>query len=504
MPQTLLCWLGNTDLKAAGLRGGPDASTGLGPIAQAVTKRQYDNVVLLSNYPEEEATLYGDWLRTQYPANIRIEPIKLTSPTHFTEIHTAAVNAIKNIAGDSDAKPPLTIHLSPGTPAMQAVWIILAKTRYPFAELIQTSRQAGLETVAIPYDIAAEFVTDLYQDPDAAVQRLAEGRPDELSDFDGITYRSRQMHRLIARAKRIAIRNVPVAIMGESGTGKELFARSIHRASSRQKKIFHPLNCGAIPDTLIESALFGHEKGAFTGATARKPGAFQTANGGTLFLDEIGELSLSAQVRLLRVLQENKVTRLGSTTPEPIDVRIVCATHRDLREMVNAGTFRLDLYYRIMIGVIKIPPIRHREGDLNLLLDQLLAEINDDATNQPGIEKSLSPGARNLLLAQRWPGNVRELKNTLTRAAIWTDSAKITVQDIEDALLDTPTGNTLDGEIVLGDGFSLTDTLATLEKTLVQRAWDESGEKIKVGAKLLGLPNYQSFSERLKKYGLRD
>jgi transcriptional regulator with PAS, ATPase and Fis domain len=184
------------------------------------------------------------------------------------------------------------------------------------------------------------------------------------------------MDRLIQRARRVAIRNVSVLIEGESGTGKELLARAIHRASPRKDRPFIAVNCGAIPAELVESELFGHEKGAFTGATQQRTGHFEAADGGTLFLDELGELPGPAQVKLLRTLQEGEVVRLGSSKPTKVDVRIIAATNRTLTEEIASGRFREDLFYRLAVAVLKLPPLRERSGDLGVLIDHLLAQVN--------------------------------------------------------------------------------------------------------------------------------
>jgi len=209
--------------------------------------------------------------------------------------------------------------------------------------------------------------------------------------------------------------------LGQSGTGKELLARAIHQASPRRARPFVTVNCGAIAPDLIESELFGHEKGAFTGAVGQRVGYFESAHSGTLFLDELGELPKPAQVKRLRALQEGEVTRVGATAPTPVDVRILAATNRTLVEDVAAGRFREDLFYRLAVAVIHLPPLREREGDAGLLLDRLLDQVNRESETEPGYSpKILSVNARKLLLEHPWPGNVREMQNTLRRAAVWT------------------------------------------------------------------------------------
>jgi transcriptional regulator with GAF, ATPase, and Fis domain len=297
-----------------------------------------------------------------------------------------------------------------------------------------------------------------------------------------------------------------VLIEGESGTGKELLAKAIHSASPRRDKRLRIVNCGAIPIELVEAELFGHEKGAFTGAMQPHAGYFEDADGGTLFLDEIGELPLAAQVKLLRILQEGEVTRVGSTKARKVDVRIIAATNRDLMTEVLEGRFREDLFFRLAVLVLKIPPLRQREGDLGPLIDGLLGRINEVSAGELGFRrKKISPAARNLLLLHPWPGNVRELHNTLQRAAVWSDGDVIEADDIResllplegrpgrsDALLDSP----------LGQGFDLKDLIGAVARHYLHRAMEAAHGNKTRAAELVGLPNYQTLSNWLTKYGL--
>jgi transcriptional regulator with PAS, ATPase and Fis domain len=300
---------------------------------------------------------------------------------------------------------------------MAAVWIILAKTRFP-AELIESSLQHGVRTASVPFDIAADVLPDLLARPDRELERLAAGLPPVAPEFSAIVHRSPIMQRVVARARRVAPRSIPVLIEGESGTGKELLARAIHRASPRRDRPLVTVNCGAIAPDLVESELFGHEKRAFTGAGAQRRGYFEAAHTGTLFLDEIGELPKPAQVKLLRALQEGEVTHVGATAPARVDLRILAATNRTLAAEVAAGRFREDLFYRLAVAVIDLPPLREREGKAGLLLDRLLDQVNRESQTEPGYEpKVLSVAARKLLIDHPWPGNVREMLNTLRRSA---------------------------------------------------------------------------------------
>ena len=475
---------------------------GVGPVAQALETITFDVAFLLTDH-DAEAIGYLRWLKARVGrTEINVLRQQLTGPTEFGEIYTAAVRACEQALAASKGAA-LTFHLSPGTPAMAAVWILLAKTRFP-AAMIESSREHGVRTASVPFDISADFLPDLLREPDRELERLSAGLPPEAPEFDAIVHRSPVMQRAILRARRVAPRSVPVLLEGETGTGKELMARAIHQASPRRDRPFIAVNCGALPPELVESELFGHEKGAFTGADRARPGYFAAANGGTLFLDEIGELPAAAQVKLLRVLQEGAVVRVGAATPRDVDVRVIAATNRTLTEEVAGGRFREDLFYRLVVAVLKLPPLRERPGDVGLLADRLLERINAESTSEPGYQgKKLSASARNVLSRHSWPGNVRELSNTLRRTAIWSDGSTITADDLHDALL--PAARDDGREVLdrtLGNGFSLPDLLAEVARHYLARAMEEAANNKTRAAELVGLASYQTFTNWLSKYGV--
>ncbi len=271
---------------------------------------------------------------------------------------------------------------------------------------------------------------------EVARQRDLEATP--RPNFDGIAYASDLMERVLRQAQRVARGDIPVVVRGESGTGKELVARAIHDASPRAAGPFVAFNCGAVTESLFESELFGHVKGAFTGATLDRRGLFQSAEGGTIFLDEVGEMPSAMQVKLLRVLQERTIRRVGSTRAEPIDVRVVCATHRDLDAMVAAGEFREDLYYRLAGFTLELPPLRERREDIPVIAHTLLTAL---APRTIGRSLRLTPEAAELLTACPWPGNVRELENALRAACVLCDGDALDARSLAPAIrLRRPTG----------------------------------------------------------------
>ncbi|HKA89025.1 MAG TPA: sigma-54 factor interaction domain-containing protein, partial [Haliangiales bacterium] len=369
MTRVLFAWVSYADRRAAA----GDTETGLGPIACAAsTGRRFDEIVLLSSHEEPQTKAFAGWLRARAKVPLVIHQEKLADPTEYREVHDAAVRAVLAARQRQGRDAELTYHLSPGAPAMAAIWILLAKTRFP-AELIESSKSRGVWTASVPFDLSAELLPELLHRADAELVEHSAELPPDVPGFASIVHRSAAMRRLVARARRVAFRRVPVLIEGESGTGKELIARAIHQASAAGGAPFIAVNCGALPEGLVESELFGHERGAFTGAVSARLGHFREAHGGTLFLDEVGELPPPAQVKLLRALQEREVTPVGASRPVAVEVRVIAATHRNLLADVAAGRFRADLFYRLAVAVLQVPALRDRPGDLPILVESLLA-----------------------------------------------------------------------------------------------------------------------------------
>ena len=317
------------------------------------------------------------------------------------------------------------------------------------------------------------------------------------SQFESILAKSREMLEIFRTITKIADFKTTVLITGESGTGKELVAHAIHSRSSRKSGPFVVINCGAIPENLLESELFGHRKGAFTDANADRRGLFEEATGGTLFLDEIGELPLSLQVKILRALQEETIRRLGDTKDVKVDVRIITATHRDLTADVKAGRFREDLFYRINVLAIHVPPLRTRREDVNLLIEHFIARNNARlGTNIRGV----STEARKLLLEYAWPGNVRELENTIERAMVLADSEVLQASDLPERIRDA-----LDPvQVHLASGeLSVKKTTAAIEQILIRRALQKTKGNRTRAADLLEI-SHRALLYKIKDYKITD
>lgn len=300
---------------------------------------------------------------------------------------------------------------------------------------------------------------------------------------------SEAMREVFKRIGMAAGSDATVLVLGETGTGKELVARALHRASARSARPFVAVNCAAIPAELMESELFGHVKGAFTGATADRLGRFREADGGTLFLDEIGDMPLATQAKILRVLQEREITPVGGTRVLPVDVRVVAATHRDLPAAVAEGRFREDLWYRLQVVSLVLPPLRERLGDVLLLAEHFLRRIGGVAP------KRLSAAAARRLVGHRWPGNVRELRNAMERAAIMAHGKFIELEhiDLQPAAVSA-------GVDIAWDG-TLANAVAQVEREMVRRALVETGGNRAEAARRLGLSRQQLY-RKLAEHGL--
>ncbi len=354
-----------------------------------------------------------------------------------------------------------------------------------------TDREALVMTVA-----KAAELSNLQQE-NQLLKRKLEGK----FELEGIVGQDPAIQEVIRMVRKVAPSNSTVLIQGESGTGKELVARAIHRNSPRASRPFIAINCSAIPDNLIENELFGHERGAFTGATERKIGLFEAANSSTLFLDEIADLPLGLQAKILRVLQEKEIRRVGGNESFRVDVRVVAATNKNLAEEVAEERFREDLFYRVNVVTVTVPPVRDRRGDIPLLANHALGKFGHLAE---GRVKEISREAMEVLLDYSWPGNVRQLESAIERAILLCEGDTITPRDLPQEVLSRKTPGKA-GERQRTDKFEIPTegmNFETFERDLILQAMEKSDWVIAKASKMLGM-SYRTLQYRLDKFGLK-
>jgi len=303
------------------------------------------------------------------------------------------------------------------------------------------------------------------------------------------------MQKVYDLIERVADSDSTALILGESGTGKEIVAKTIHFNSARKNKPLIPVNCGAIPDALLESELFGHEKGAFTGATSSRTGRFELAHGGTIFFDEVGEMPIGLQVKLLRVLQEREFERVGGTRSIHVDVRIIAATNQDLEEAVREKRFREDLYYRLNVIPILIPPLRERKEDIPLLIDHFLRKYNERKKHQV---EGISPEAQKILMNYRWPGNIRELENLIERMIVLKNGGIITIEDIPQKIIQPAHRDHLFQFELPEGGINFSNVVTEFENKILDQAMSKANGVKNRAAQLLNM-NRTTLVERLKR-----
>ncbi|NCG13002.1 MAG: response regulator [Planctomycetia bacterium] len=330
----------------------------------------------------------------------------------------------------------------------------------------------------------------------AALKKRAEELERTIDDrfgFEGIIGSSHAMHAIVQKLKQVATTDASILILGESGTGKELIAKAIHANSRRKGNVFVPLNCAALGEGVLESELFGHERGAFTGASSLRKGRFEHADGGTLFLDEVGDIPTTVQVNLLRVLEEREVVRMGSNDAGPTDVRLICATHRDLRQRIEEEKFREDLFYRINVVTIEIPPLRDRSVDIPLLVHHFLDEYS--RVHDKSIE-GISREALRVLIAYSWPGNVRELKNAIENMVVTCLGTVLELEDLP--------GHIRPQSSSIGVGsFPVGTTIQELERELIRNTLEMVEGNRRKAAEALGIGE-RTLYRKIDEYGLRE
>ena len=495
---TFVSWIGERDFNAAEPKADPTAPS---PIRNALNHLAPSETtpvrVILLHDPDDStkgrrADAVVAWIRNTWSVGDVVNH-EVGVESSYAALHDK-VEPIVAAALDDDHASPILLNGSSGRPIIHGVFMTIA-VPHPRISLLHCWRPNEIVELELPDSILIEFGRESRARSIAKFTGGRQAADDAAEEFRSITGDSPVMQNAVGLAHRYAIAGKePVLLLGETGAGKELFATAIHAASSRGKTaagIQRPLvtiNCGALPESLIESELFGHVKGAFTGADKDKVGLFEQANEGTIFLDEIGDLPASLQVRLLRVLNDGEIRRVGSTESQNVDVRIVAATHRDLLQMVADGTFRQDLWYRLAVCPLDIPPLRDRGQDLSQLITQEWQRIVGELGATVDA-RELSVGAIQALRKHDWPGNVRELKATLTRLAITSTHTKVTKQEAIDAIRPAPTpgGDGILDRAMDPGVFDIEAVLGEVARHYLLRAYDLAGGNKSDAARRLGI-----------------
>lgn len=501
--QVLVSWIGHTDLNAwadanpkvakeilerpsvarilreerfTRKKGG----NGIGPLKTAAQAKQFDVFHFLSRLPSEVDQAFANWLGVKYKLN----PVARIDPTDISFVYGEASRLLRTLTENKNNQ--LNLFLTSGTWAMAAVWVLLGNT--VFRATLWQAFEGKLFQKDLPFDLALFERQRLA----LAYSQAADSLP---VSFDPIVGTSVAIQDARRRAAVVARHDVCVLLLGESGTGKELFAKAIHEASERRDGPYQAVNCAAIPGQLLESELFGHEKGAFTGADKSKDGLFKLADGGTLFLDEVGECDLGMQAKLLRVLQapvdspcQRIFRRVGGKDDQKSDVRVIAATNRDLLDMVSKRTFREDLYYRLASVTIRLPPLRERQSDIPDIANKLLQQIRHILRSKAGKQVlRLSPEALGFAQTRRWKGNIRQLYNVLLQAAMFATGDDISRQELEAASIDMGEAPESTGSFSFGGDKTVIEYLDGQRNTLFREALRQSRENQSEAAKLLGV-----------------
>lgn len=463
-----------------------------GPILDFLTHAEdFEAVHLLFDQPKEDhgavAALAQALRDRDAERHVGLHLVPVKDPRHYRELYKslrATCEAVEH------AHPAASFHilLTPGTPQVHATWVLLAKTVFP-ATPWQTSEADGAsraEVADIPFDVQAELVEP------ARKRALGSARPVQVP---GLVFRSDAMARVVQEVGHVAsLSDAPILLLGDTGVGKERLARYAHSVSSRSAEPFVGLNCAAIPAQLLEAELFGHTRGAFTGAAREREGLFEAASAGTLFLDEIAELAVEAQAKLLRVLQEKELRRVGGTAQIAVNPRIIAATHQDLHAMVKDGRFREDLYYRLAVCPVRIPSLRERTTDIAALVDHFLTTQNKIRRQRKRSEVRCSAAALRLLELYAWPGNVRELENAIERVSVLAAGGVLGSKELKSLI------PSLSDQSTYGSA-NLNEALDEVARKLITQALARHGTQEKA-AQALGLKSGSALQTRMRRLGV--
>ncbi|EKD82073.1 MAG: sigma-54 dependent transcriptional regulator [uncultured bacterium] len=502
MKKVFFSWLGANEI--FNVLNGYDSQ-----IAKAHKDVDFTKIVLFGNlapfvykkmspHTKDAYEMYKKRIEQLCGCKVELHQIQLSKPTDLAGIHAA----VDGIVGECEGKYELFYNASGGTNAMTIIWVF--QRNYWGGKLIETSFP-GLDNKTAEFEIPFEIQTNFIKKIDTALQK-----EETVKEFAEIKGTSRQ----IKAAKKLCLRmsqhdSLHLLLLGETGTGKEAFARAIHAASLRKGGKFIAVNCGAIPENLIESTLFGYEKGAFTGATEQKKGVFEEAEGGTVFLDEIGDLPPQTQVKLLRAIPSENIkatiTRLGGIKEVEVKARIIAATHKDLREKISKGQFREDLYFRLAVIEVNVPPLRERENDIEYLLDFFFNKYKKEAGM---MSKHINKEAKALLLKHTWPGNVRELINTVRRLVYIVESNDIKPENIKGLLYEPYSKTDKDGgnctKSILERPLSeMKAARRELETSYVRRALDRANGNITAAGRLLGIKSHAAMRKAMTRLEIK-
>ncbi len=511
MPRALLTWSDRGVEGPTPAHHGPRPRSDRGPVLRLIEEGEdpdgYDTAwVVASPAGERPAeTLVRDL--SARVANVQLRTLAgVGDPSDYAQLFRALGPLVEEVERERARRGlSLDVVLSAGTPQAQTLWVILVQSGALHARMLQVIPSAFVPAI---HDRAVREVRlDIEGFPEIRALRdeVARLRAESRARQGPLVGQSEPMEALAARLARVAATDIPVLVLGETGTGKELVARQIHAQSARARGPFVAENCGAFAEGVLSSELFGHEPGAFTGATGRRRGLFEQAHGGTLFLDEVGELAPRVQATLLRVLQDGTLRRVGGEGRVRVDVRVIAATHRDLGAMVREGTFREDLYYRLRGATLELPPLRQRLGDLALLVDVFAREARPASSGRPPLQ--VSPEAMRALARYAWPGNVRELRAEVLRWSVFCDH-RVELADLSPevrALPSSPSPTRIPAattSVAATPVTTLDDAVLAAERSAIKAALDATGGNLARAARALAIDR-NTLKRKLARDGLR-
>ncbi len=465
---------------------GADGAEYNGPILSLLNEKKFDKIILFGNkFVADRTQEIAQIIKERHQSFVDIRNFEIDDPTDYLILLKEMRWHIQEISDNGAGKQKFYISVTSGTPHMHVCWFLLVASGEIPAKIINVRPPKYVSTTSslvteIDYS-NAQFPKIIYRTSWVPEFEEEAKAVETVMEAIGIIGDHPSFKKCIKQAADIAVSDLPVIIMGETGTGKELIAHFIHKMSGRAQNRFTVVNCASLQENLVESILFGYKKGAYTGAVTDHQGKFEYADNGTIFLDELGELPLSMQAKLLRVLEEKSVEPLGDNKPRKINVRVVCATNRNLKDMVKEGKFREDLYYRLNVGEIELPALRERKSDIPKIALYILNKINGERK----MPKTITPEALLCLQNMEWKGNIRDLKNTIERTTIFTKKNEIGREDIyatnmEEENVEIPVPDPY-------EGFSMEDFLSRVREKLIKRALEKAHGNQSRAARLLAI-----------------